>query len=83
MQRLPESTVFLATRDIVPSDQAAERASLVTSAGLAARGKRRTTVARAADLLRGYGGADLVAALERRLAELDRRQSGGDQAPGR
>ena len=75
---------FLATRDIVPSDQAAARASLVTVGRLlAARGKRRTTVARAAELLRGYGESDLVAALERRLAELDRRQAGGDQAPGR
>ncbi len=50
---------------------------------LAARGKRRATVARAAALLRRYGEVELVDALQRRLAELDRRQSGGDQAPGR
>ncbi len=75
---------FLATHEITPSDHAAARASLVTVGRLlAARGKRPTTVARAAELLRGYGEVELAAALARRGAELKRRYSSGEKASGR
>ena len=65
---------FLATHSIRASDDAAARASLITVGRLlAARGKRATTVARAAELLRVYGEVKLAAELDRRLAELKRR----------
>jgi len=68
---------FLATHEVPASDEAAARASLVTVGELlATRGKRAATVGRAARLLRGYGETDLASALERRLAELERRERG-------
>ena len=68
--------LFLATHDLAPSDDRAARAALIAAGKLlAARGKRPSTIERAARLLRGYREEALAAALDRRVAELARRQT--------
>jgi tetratricopeptide (TPR) repeat protein len=74
---------FLATHEVAPSGgEEARRALLVVGRALAERGKRVSTVRRAAALLRGFGEVGLAGALERRAEELVRRAARGGAPPG-